>query len=72
MFRFALAMRPRKKGEHYGKVVRDLLMKAKQHVCIDTVYVDSARNSAAERLPDVFNSPLHGFEISSDVSHSGH
>jgi hypothetical protein len=40
--KFTLAMRPRKKGEHYGEVVRDLLMKAKQYVTIDTVYADSA------------------------------
>jgi hypothetical protein len=40
--KFTLAMRPRKKGEHYGEVVRDLLMKAKQYVNIDTVYADSA------------------------------
>jgi hypothetical protein len=33
--KFTLAMRPRKKGEHYGEVVRDLLMKAKQYVNID-------------------------------------
>jgi hypothetical protein len=40
--KFTLAIRPRKKGEHYGEVVRDLLMKAKQYVTIDTVYADSA------------------------------
>jgi hypothetical protein len=40
--KFTLAMRPRKKGEHYGEVVRDLLKKAKQYVTINTVYADSA------------------------------
>jgi hypothetical protein len=40
--KFTLAIRPRKKGEHYGEVVRDLVMKAKQYATIDTVYADSA------------------------------
>lgn len=38
---FTLAVRPRKKGDRYGDVVRDLLMRAKQHVRIDTVYADA-------------------------------
>lgn len=43
---FTLAMRPRQKGDRYGDVGRDLLMRAKQHVHIDTVYADAAFASA--------------------------
>lgn len=39
---FTLAVRPRQKGDRYGDVVRDLLMRAKQYVRIDTVYADAA------------------------------
>ena len=40
--KFALALRPVQKGDRMGEVVRDLLMRAKQHVRIDTVYADAA------------------------------
>jgi hypothetical protein len=39
--KFALALRPVRKGDTMGEVVRDLLARATQHVQVDTVYADA-------------------------------
>jgi len=39
--KFTLAMRPVKKGELVGTVLRDLLWQAREHVSISTVYADA-------------------------------
>lgn len=45
--KFTLAVRPVQKGDLIGEVVRDLMQKAQEHVCIDNVYADSEFCSVA-------------------------